>query len=144
MIIIITIMCPCPLLSWHKFQIWEDVRNQKPPQGFSHNFPLEVHHRSFFYLTHGTLFYSMKRFTLSSCPSKVSFREMSWATTRIFWYHGDHKSCCFFLQNHIIRSMLCVKPEDRPEASNLKLELEDCSCKLMMLKDLRRESKTVW
>ncbi|TMS04219.1 Interferon-induced, double-stranded RNA-activated protein kinase [Larimichthys crocea] len=66
--------------------IWEDVRNQKPPQGFSHNFPLE---------------------------------------------------------NHIIRSMLCVKPEDRPEASNLKLELEDCSCKLMMLKDLRRESKTV-
>ncbi|KAG7999985.1 Interferon-induced [Nibea albiflora] len=40
----------------------------------------------------------------------------------------------------IIRSMLCEKPEVRPEASNLKLELEDCSRKLMMLKDLHRDS----
>ncbi|XP_044070943.1 interferon-induced, double-stranded RNA-activated protein kinase-like isoform X3 [Siniperca chuatsi] len=66
--------------------IWDDARNQKLPQGFSHNFSLE---------------------------------------------------------NRIIKSMLCVKPEDRPEASKLKTDLEECSRTLTTLKDMRRDNKTV-
>ncbi|XP_029306063.1 uncharacterized protein LOC115020250 [Cottoperca gobio] len=65
--------------------IWDDVRNQKLPQGFPPNFPLE---------------------------------------------------------NKIIQSMLCVKPEDRPEASKLKMDLEECTRTLTMLKDMCRDGKT--
>ncbi|XP_035519376.1 interferon-induced, double-stranded RNA-activated protein kinase [Morone saxatilis] len=65
-----------------KKAIWEDVRNQKPPQVFSNN---------------------------------------------------------FIPENQIIKSMLCVKPEDRPEASKLKMDLEEYTCALLMHKD----SKTV-
>ncbi|KAM6997179.1 interferon-induced, double-stranded RNA-activated protein kinase isoform 2-T2 [Tautogolabrus adspersus] len=65
--------------------VWEDVRNQKPPQGFSRKFPLE---------------------------------------------------------SQIIKSMLCVKPEERPEASRLKSDLEDCSRILTALKESRWDNKT--
>ncbi|XP_041803758.1 interferon-induced, double-stranded RNA-activated protein kinase-like [Chelmon rostratus] len=66
--------------------IWDDVRNQKPPQGFLRSFPIE---------------------------------------------------------NQIIKSMLYVNPEDRPEASKVKLDLEDYTQTLLTLKDIRRDSKTV-
>uniref|UniRef100_UPI0037E87CB3 interferon-induced, double-stranded RNA-activated protein kinase-like n=1 Tax=Semicossyphus pulcher TaxID=241346 RepID=UPI0037E87CB3 len=66
--------------------VWEDVRNQKPPEGFTQNFPLE---------------------------------------------------------SDIIKSMLCVKPEDRPEASKLKTELERGSRILKQVRDTRRENRTV-
>ncbi|XP_045926974.1 interferon-induced, double-stranded RNA-activated protein kinase-like isoform X3 [Micropterus dolomieu] len=66
--------------------IWDDARNQKLPQGFSHNFSLE---------------------------------------------------------DRIIKSTLCMKPEDRPEASKLKMDLEECSHTLKTLKEMRRDSRTV-
>uniref|UniRef100_A0A3Q3VR66 non-specific serine/threonine protein kinase n=1 Tax=Mola mola TaxID=94237 RepID=A0A3Q3VR66_MOLML len=53
-----------------KNKIWEDIRNQKTPQGFVSNFQIE---------------------------------------------------------NRIIKSMLCAKPEDRPEASKIQAELEECT-----------------
>ncbi|XP_034537514.1 interferon-induced, double-stranded RNA-activated protein kinase isoform X2 [Notolabrus celidotus] len=65
--------------------IWNDVRTQKPPQGFSHKFPLE---------------------------------------------------------SQIIKSMLSVKPEDRPEASQLKTELEEGSRILTARKDAHRDNRT--
>ncbi|XP_054456187.1 interferon-induced, double-stranded RNA-activated protein kinase [Anoplopoma fimbria] len=46
------------------------------------------------------------------------------------------------LENQIIKSMLCANPEDRPEASKLKKDLEECSRTLTMLKDTQRESRT--
>ncbi|XP_070697060.1 interferon-induced, double-stranded RNA-activated protein kinase-like isoform X2 [Pempheris klunzingeri] len=64
--------------------IWEDVRNQKPPQGFLHNFHLE---------------------------------------------------------NQTIKSMLCVKPEDRPEASKLKTDLEEYA-RTLALKNTHHVSKS--
>ncbi|XP_070771788.1 interferon-induced, double-stranded RNA-activated protein kinase isoform X2 [Enoplosus armatus] len=73
-------------LGHEKKAIWDDARDQKLPQGFSHNFTLEV---------------------------------------------------------RIIKSMLCGKPEDRPEASKLKMDLEECSRTLKTAKDMARESKTV-
>uniref|UniRef100_A0A3Q3IT91 Eukaryotic translation initiation factor 2-alpha kinase 2 n=1 Tax=Monopterus albus TaxID=43700 RepID=A0A3Q3IT91_MONAL len=47
------------------------------------------------------------------------------------------------LQNQIIKSMLHVKPEDRPEASKVKRELDECANALQMLKNKDRESRTV-
>ncbi|KAM6923189.1 interferon-induced, double-stranded RNA-activated protein kinase [Lycodopsis pacificus] len=49
----------------------------------------------------------------------------------------------FPLEIKIIKSMLSEKPEDRPEASKLKMDLEECSQTLTMLKDMRHESRTV-
>uniref|UniRef100_A0A8C3GAY0 non-specific serine/threonine protein kinase n=1 Tax=Cyclopterus lumpus TaxID=8103 RepID=A0A8C3GAY0_CYCLU len=69
-----------------KKAIWEDARIQQFPEGFQHNFPLEI---------------------------------------------------------TIIKSMLCQKSEDRPEASKLKQDLEKCSQTITMLKDARRLSRTV-
>ncbi|XP_074502686.1 interferon-induced, double-stranded RNA-activated protein kinase-like isoform X2 [Sebastes fasciatus] len=66
--------------------IWDDARNLRFPEGFTHNFPQE---------------------------------------------------------NQIIKSMLCAKPEDRPEASKIKMELEERTRTLTMLKDMQRYSKTV-
>uniref|UniRef100_A0AAQ5Y016 non-specific serine/threonine protein kinase n=1 Tax=Amphiprion ocellaris TaxID=80972 RepID=A0AAQ5Y016_AMPOC len=43
----------------------------------------------------------------------------------------------------IIRSMLCMKPEDRPEASQLKKEFEDCAHALYTLKQMNRKIRTV-
>uniref|UniRef100_A0A671VIY4 non-specific serine/threonine protein kinase n=1 Tax=Sparus aurata TaxID=8175 RepID=A0A671VIY4_SPAAU len=65
--------------------IWDDVRNQKPPQGFLQHFPLE---------------------------------------------------------NQIIKSMLCPKPEERPEASKLKMDLEECT-RALMLRNVHRDSASV-
>ncbi|XP_073337786.1 interferon-induced, double-stranded RNA-activated protein kinase isoform X2 [Pagrus major] len=65
--------------------IWDDVRNQKPPQGFLQHFPLE---------------------------------------------------------NQIIKSMLCAKPEERPEASKLKMDLEECT-RALALRNMPRDSKSV-
>nr|XP_020453844.1 interferon-induced, double-stranded RNA-activated protein kinase-like [Monopterus albus] len=46
-------------------------------------------------------------------------------------------------ENQIIKSMLHVKPEDRPEASKVKRELDECANALQMLKNKDRESRTV-
>uniref|UniRef100_A0A3Q1EXF0 non-specific serine/threonine protein kinase n=1 Tax=Acanthochromis polyacanthus TaxID=80966 RepID=A0A3Q1EXF0_9TELE len=43
----------------------------------------------------------------------------------------------------IIRSMLCMKPEERPEASQLKKEFEDCAHALYTLKQMNRKIRTV-
>uniref|UniRef100_A0AAQ5YYQ0 non-specific serine/threonine protein kinase n=1 Tax=Amphiprion ocellaris TaxID=80972 RepID=A0AAQ5YYQ0_AMPOC len=67
-------------------RIWEDVRNQKLPEGFSHHFHQE---------------------------------------------------------SQIIKSMLCVNPEDRPEASKLKTDMEECKRSLVMPKKIQRDSHTV-
>uniref|UniRef100_A0A3Q1AHN8 non-specific serine/threonine protein kinase n=1 Tax=Amphiprion ocellaris TaxID=80972 RepID=A0A3Q1AHN8_AMPOC len=70
----------------HERVIWEDVRNQKLPEGFSHHFHQE---------------------------------------------------------SQIIKSMLCVNPEDRPEASKLKTDMEECKRSLVMPKKIQRDSHTV-
>uniref|UniRef100_A0A8C9XL58 non-specific serine/threonine protein kinase n=1 Tax=Sander lucioperca TaxID=283035 RepID=A0A8C9XL58_SANLU len=49
----------------------------------------------------------------------------------------------FPLETKIIKSMLCEKPEDRPEASKLKMDLEECTRTLTMFKDMCRDSRTV-
>ncbi|XP_022046975.2 interferon-induced, double-stranded RNA-activated protein kinase [Acanthochromis polyacanthus] len=69
-----------------RLAIWEDVRNQKLPEGFSHHFQQE---------------------------------------------------------SQIIKSMLCVKPEDRPEASKLKTDLEECKQSLVMPEKIQRDSHSV-
>ncbi|XP_039638993.1 interferon-induced, double-stranded RNA-activated protein kinase-like isoform X2 [Perca fluviatilis] len=46
-------------------------------------------------------------------------------------------------ETKIIKSMLCAKPEDRPEASKLKMDLEECTRTLTMFKDMRRDNRTV-
>lgn len=48
------------------------------------------------------------------------------------------------LQSQIIRSMLSMKPEDRPEASELKNDVEECKRLFMQLKNMKRQSNTVW
>ncbi|XP_041646000.1 interferon-induced, double-stranded RNA-activated protein kinase isoform X2 [Cheilinus undulatus] len=79
-------------LLWHlstaheRKEIWEDVRNQKFPDGFLKNFHLET---------------------------------------------------------QIIKSMLCVNPEERLEASQVKTELQECSRVLTALKESRHDNKTV-
>ncbi|KAM8858712.1 uncharacterized protein AB9W97_019141 [Spinachia spinachia] len=49
-------------------------------------------------------------------------------------------SSSFIMEVKIIKSMLSKKPEDRPEASQLKMDLEECS---QTLKDTHRVSRTV-
>uniref|UniRef100_A0A4W6CDP4 non-specific serine/threonine protein kinase n=1 Tax=Lates calcarifer TaxID=8187 RepID=A0A4W6CDP4_LATCA len=49
----------------------------------------------------------------------------------------------FPYENHIIKSTLCVKPEDRPEASKLKKGLEEVAHALQELKNMHRDSRTV-
>ncbi|XP_078129318.1 interferon-induced, double-stranded RNA-activated protein kinase-like isoform X2 [Sander vitreus] len=49
----------------------------------------------------------------------------------------------FPLETKIIKSMLCEKPEDRPEASKLKTDLEESTRTLTMFKDMCRDSRTV-
>ncbi|XP_040905187.1 interferon-induced, double-stranded RNA-activated protein kinase [Toxotes jaculatrix] len=46
-------------------------------------------------------------------------------------------------ENQIIKSLLRVKPEDRPEASKLKKDLEDLSDTLTTSKAMSRDSRTV-
>ncbi|KAL7384317.1 hypothetical protein ABVT39_028016 [Epinephelus coioides] len=48
----------------------------------------------------------------------------------------------FSLESQIIKSMLCVKPDDRPEASKVKTDLEECASTLTKLKDMRRDNRT--
>ncbi|XP_059215936.1 interferon-induced, double-stranded RNA-activated protein kinase [Centropristis striata] len=48
----------------------------------------------------------------------------------------------FPLEYKIIKSMLCAKPEDRPEATKLKVDLEEFTRTLIMLKEAQRNSKT--
>ncbi|KAK5599795.1 hypothetical protein CRENBAI_015611 [Crenichthys baileyi] len=69
-----------------KNEIWDDVRNQKLPQGFLYNFSQE---------------------------------------------------------GQMIKSMLCDKPEERPEASKIKTDLEEYNHSLAELKTKQRDSKTV-
>lgn len=47
------------------------------------------------------------------------------------------------LQVEIIKSMLCEIPEDRPEASKVKRDLEEWTEKLKALKTMRQDSQTV-
>lgn len=49
-----------------------------------------------------------------------------------------------FLQNQIIMSMLCDKPEDRPEASILKEELEKWAQTFNAQNNMHQENVTVW
>lgn len=49
----------------------------------------------------------------------------------------------FAQESQIIKSMLCVKPEDRPEASKLKTELEEYAHALYTLKNMHRYSNSV-
>ncbi|CAK6951764.1 LOW QUALITY PROTEIN: uncharacterized protein LOC128372549 [Scomber scombrus] len=49
----------------------------------------------------------------------------------------------FHKESQIIKSMLCMKPEDRPEASKLKTDLEEYLHTTLMLKNMLRDSKTV-
>ncbi|XP_067381581.1 interferon-induced, double-stranded RNA-activated protein kinase isoform X1 [Channa argus] len=46
-------------------------------------------------------------------------------------------------EKQIIKSMLCEKPEDRPDASTLKTELEKYAHALHMQKNMQRDSKSV-
>ncbi|XP_042288916.1 interferon-induced, double-stranded RNA-activated protein kinase [Thunnus maccoyii] len=46
-------------------------------------------------------------------------------------------------ERQIIKSALCVKPEDRPEATKLKTDLEEYTHTFMMLKNTSRDSRTV-
>uniref|UniRef100_A0A3Q4N2L9 non-specific serine/threonine protein kinase n=1 Tax=Neolamprologus brichardi TaxID=32507 RepID=A0A3Q4N2L9_NEOBR len=49
----------------------------------------------------------------------------------------------FHQESQIIRSMLSMKPEDRPEASKLKSDVEECKRLFMQLKNMKRQSNTV-
>ena len=48
------------------------------------------------------------------------------------------------LQYKIIKPMLCVKPEDRPEAKALKKDLEECVCRLNTQEIDGRGRRSVW
>lgn len=52
-------------------------------------------------------------------------------------------SRAFHVENQIITLMLCEKPEDRPEASTLKAELEKWAQILNTQKNVHRENKTI-
>ncbi|XP_062286854.1 interferon-induced, double-stranded RNA-activated protein kinase-like [Scomber scombrus] len=49
----------------------------------------------------------------------------------------------FIQESQIIKSMLCVKPEDRPEASTLKTELKEQAHALYPLKNMPRNNNSV-
>ncbi|KAK2824097.1 hypothetical protein Q5P01_021272 [Channa striata] len=49
----------------------------------------------------------------------------------------------FHQENQIIKSTLCVKPEDRPDASTLKKKLEEWAHTLFMQKNTLQDSKSV-
>ncbi|XP_069545907.1 interferon-induced, double-stranded RNA-activated protein kinase [Brachyistius frenatus] len=54
------------------------------------------------------------------------------------FYHHFHQ------EGQIIKSMLCVNPEDRPEASKLKTDLEEIKCSLTMLKNMLHDSQSTY
>lgn len=92
-----------------------------------------------------------KRLTLVGCPSKVSLWEiqLSGASNTLAAFIDIMEITVavlfvfFLFQNQIIKSMLCVKPEDRPEASKLKMDLEECARILTMHKNMHHDNKTV-
>ncbi|KAL3972246.1 hypothetical protein ACER0C_025595 [Sarotherodon galilaeus] len=47
----------------------------------------------------------------------------------------------FHQESQIIRSMLSMKPEDRPEASKLKSDVEECKRLFMQLKNMKRQNR---
>lgn len=49
----------------------------------------------------------------------------------------------FLFQSQMIKSMLCANPEDRPEASKLKMDLEQWKCSFTKLKTMQCDSNTV-
>lgn len=48
-----------------------------------------------------------------------------------------------FKQKQIINSLLCKKPEDRPDAAALKAELEEWAQMFIAQKAVRQENQTV-
>ncbi|XP_071390593.1 interferon-induced, double-stranded RNA-activated protein kinase-like [Centroberyx affinis] len=65
-----------------------------------------------------------------------------WKEVRIQKLPQDF-SKTFPKEHKIIKSMLCAKPEDRPEASKLKTELEECTLVLNGERDWRRDNRTI-
>uniref|UniRef100_A0A8C7HUV3 non-specific serine/threonine protein kinase n=1 Tax=Oncorhynchus kisutch TaxID=8019 RepID=A0A8C7HUV3_ONCKI len=49
----------------------------------------------------------------------------------------------FNLENKVIESMLCANPEDRPDARQLKIKLNECSCVLTRDQNFHQDNRTV-
>ncbi|XP_026165483.1 eukaryotic translation initiation factor 2-alpha kinase 3-like isoform X2 [Mastacembelus armatus] len=71
----------------------------------------------------------------------VHEKQMIWADVRRRKL-PDGFLCCFRHEYIIIRSLLSEKPEDRPEASKLKTDLDDCARSLNTEEIARRGSRT--
>uniref|UniRef100_A0A3B3DUB7 Eukaryotic translation initiation factor 2-alpha kinase 2 n=1 Tax=Oryzias melastigma TaxID=30732 RepID=A0A3B3DUB7_ORYME len=55
----------------------------------------------------------------------------------------ERKEVSFHNFNQMVKSMLCVQPKDRPEASKLKADLEKWKRDLEQLKTMERDSRTL-
>lgn len=80
-----------------------------------------------------------------ACPKVGNTVDWSFMNSvSIYWYYEDDFLVVVVLQSQIIKSMLCVKSEDRPEASKVKTELEEYAHALSAQKNMHRDSKSVW
>lgn len=96
-------------------QVWDNVRNQKTPAEFSQQYLFEVQQQSYFCPTPFFHKYGVKQNTLHVCVRKAKLLPHRLEETS-FW--------CLSSQDLMIKKMLSVNPEERPEAKAVQGVLE--------------------
>ncbi|XP_043991709.1 interferon-induced, double-stranded RNA-activated protein kinase isoform X3 [Gambusia affinis] len=126
-------------------EIEDDAENQKERRGYkgtpSYMAPEQkerrLYDRKVDIFALGLIFFEV----LWNIPT-IHEKEKMWADVRnqkfpqLFLHHFSHES-------QMIKSMLCGKPEERPEASKIKTDLEQHKWLLAELKTKQLDSKTV-
>ncbi|XP_032409557.1 interferon-induced, double-stranded RNA-activated protein kinase-like [Xiphophorus hellerii] len=126
-------------------EIEDDAENQKERRGYkgtpSYMAPEQkeqrLYNRKVDIFALGLIFFEL----LWNIPT-IHEKEKMWTDVRnqkppqLFLYH-------FSQESQMIKSMLCGKPEERPEASKIKTDLEQHKHLLAELKTKQRDSRTV-
>uniref|UniRef100_A0A3Q2D0Z7 Interferon-induced, double-stranded RNA-activated protein kinase-like n=1 Tax=Cyprinodon variegatus TaxID=28743 RepID=A0A3Q2D0Z7_CYPVA len=118
-------------------EIEDDAENQKERRGYkgtpSYMAPEQLYDRKVDIFALGLIFFELL-WNIPTLNDKNEVRNQE--LPQGFIYH-------FSRESQMINSMLCSNPEERPEASKIKINLEEHIHSLAELKTKQRDSKTI-